>query len=85
MSVDSAADGSKSQSLTGKGLVALAIFTLLAGTSMAAGLEDFAAPDYAEDSWMDGVVDDATDDPAGTPSSRTTGRSRGPRRTSYTA
>ena len=62
MSTDSAADGSKSQSPTGKGLVALAIFTLLAGTSMAAGLEDFAAPDYAEDSWMDGVVDDATDD-----------------------
>ena len=62
MSVDTAAEESKSQSPMGKGLVALAIFTLLAGTSMAAGLEDFAAPDYAEDSWMDGVVDDATDD-----------------------
>ena len=62
MSLDTAADGSKSQSPMGNALVVLAIFTLLAGTSMAAALEDFAAPDYAEDSWMDAVVDDATDD-----------------------
>jgi len=62
MSEDSLPDGKKSESSIPKGIVALAIFTLLAGTSMAAGLEDFAAPDYAEDSWMDGVVDDATDD-----------------------
>jgi len=45
-----------------RGILALAIFTLLAGTSMAAGLEDFASQEYAEDDWREGVVDDATDD-----------------------
>ena len=62
MSGQSAADSETKGSSMTRGILALAIFTLLAGTSMAAGLEDFAAPDYAEDSWMDGVVDDATDD-----------------------
>ena len=52
----------KNVSPTSRGVLALAIFTLLAGSSMAAGLEDFAAPEYAEDDWMAGVVDDATDD-----------------------
>ena len=44
------------------GLVALAVISLLAGASVGASLEEFAAPEYAEDDWMSGVVDDATDD-----------------------
>ena len=44
------------------GLVALAVISLLAGASVGASLEEFAAPEYAEDDWMAGVVDDATDD-----------------------
>ena len=54
-----------SQSKTGArttGLVALAVISLLAGASVGASLEEFAAPEYAEDDWMSGVVDDATDD-----------------------
>ena len=43
-------------------LVALAVISLLAGASVGASLEEFAAPEYAEDDWMSGVVDDATDD-----------------------
>ena len=56
---------STSQSKTGArttGLVALAVISLLAGASVGASLEEFAAPEYAEDDWMSGVVDDATDD-----------------------
>ena len=44
------------------GLVALAVISLLAGASVGASLEEFAAPEYAEDDWMSGVVDDAIDD-----------------------
>ena len=44
------------------GLVALAVISLLAGASVGASLEEFVAPEYAEDDWMSGVVDDATDD-----------------------
>jgi len=44
------------------GLVTLAVISLLAGASVGASLEEFAAPEYAEDDWMAGVVDDATDD-----------------------
>ena len=44
------------------GLVALAVISLLAGASVGASLEEFAAPEYAEDDWMSGVVDYATDD-----------------------
>ena len=52
---------SKTQART-TGLVALAVISLLAGASVGASLEEFAAPEYAEDDWMAGVVDDATDD-----------------------
>ena len=62
MSAQSAADLEKKGSPMTRGILALAIFTLLAGTSMAAGLEDFASQEYAEDDWREGVVDDATDD-----------------------
>ena len=55
-------EGDKNVSPMSRGVLALAIFTLLASSSMAAGLEEFAAPEYAEDDWMAGVVDDATDD-----------------------
>ena len=44
------------------GLLALAVISLLAGASVGASLEEFAAPEYAEDDWTAGVVDDATDD-----------------------
>ena len=62
MGFDSVADGDKSGSTTGRTILVLATFTLLAGTSMASGLEDFASQEYAEEDWREGVVDDATDD-----------------------
>ena len=62
MGFDSAADGDKSGSTIGRTILVLATFTLLAGTSMASGLEDFASQEYAEEDWREGVVDDATDD-----------------------
>ena len=62
MGFDSVADGDKSGSTIGRTILVLATFTLLAGTSMASGLEDFASQEYAEEDWREGVVDDATDD-----------------------
>ena len=62
MTDDKTSNGqSKTQART-TGLVALAVISLLAGASVGASLEEFAAPEYAEDDWMAGVVDDATDD-----------------------
>ena len=62
MTDDETSNGqSKTQART-TGLVALAVISLLAGASVGASLEEFAAPEYAEDDWMAGVVDDATDD-----------------------
>ena len=49
MGFDSAADGDKSGSTIGRTILVLATFTLLAGTSMASGLEDFATQEYAEE------------------------------------
>ena len=43
MGFDSVADGDKSGSTIGRTILVLATFTLLAGTSMASGLEDFAS------------------------------------------
>ena len=65
MGFDSVADGDKSGSTIGRTILVLATFTLLAGTSMASGLEDFASQEYAEEDWREGVVDDATDDAPG--------------------
>ena len=42
------------------GVVALAVISLLAGASVSATLEEFAAPVYAEDDPFAGAVDDAT-------------------------
>ncbi|MBU38244.1 MAG: hypothetical protein CMA59_01820, partial [Euryarchaeota archaeon] len=42
------------------GVVALAVVSLLAGASVAATLEDYAAPVYAEADPFEGAVDDVT-------------------------
>ena len=42
------------------GVVALAVVSLLAGASVAATLEDYAAPVYAEEDPFEGAVDDMT-------------------------
>jgi len=42
------------------GVVALAVVSLLAGASVAATLEDYAAPVYAEEDPFEGAVDDVT-------------------------
>ena len=42
------------------GVVALAAVSLLAGASVAATLEDYAAPVYAEADPFEGAVDDVT-------------------------
>ena len=42
------------------GVVALGVVSLLAGASVAATLEDYAAPVYAEDDPFEGAVDDVT-------------------------
>ena len=42
------------------GVVALAVVSLLAGASVAATLEDYAAPVYAEVDPFEGAVDDVT-------------------------
>ena len=46
------------------GVVALAVISLLAGASVSATLEEFAAPVYAEDDPYAGAVDDATGEAA---------------------
>ncbi len=46
------------------GVVALAVISLLAGASVSATLEEFAAPVYAEDDSYAGAVDDATGEAA---------------------
>ena len=42
------------------GVITLAVVSLLAGASVAATLEDYAAPRYAEEDPFEGAVDDAT-------------------------
>ena len=44
------------------GVLALAVIALLAGASVSASLEEFAAPVYAEEDPYNGAVDDITGD-----------------------